>query len=107
MSVNIYDLPDPLPEDEVFTDLARSRGVRIERIISNGQTTPEDEWYDQDLDEWVVLIQGEASLEYEYGDVKQLIAGDHLLIPAHARHRVAFTSKDPPCIWIAVFGELV
>ncbi len=107
MISNIFDLPDPLPSEEVFTDLVRARGFRIERIVSKGQTTPAGEWYDQDLDEWVVLIQGEAALEYENGDVKQLIAGDHVLIPAHVRHRVVFTSEDPPCIWIAVCGDLV
>ena len=107
MISNVFDLPDPLPSEEVFTDLVRAGGFRIERIVSIGQTTPTGEWYDQDLDEWVVLIQGEAVLEYENGDVKQLIAGDHVLIPAHVRHRVVFTSEDPPCIWIAVFGDLV
>ncbi len=106
MSGNIFDLPDPLPEDEVFTDLVRSGGVRIERIVSNGQVTPAGEWYDQCSDEWVVLIQGEAVLEYEVGEKVRLFAGDHVLIPARARHRVVFTSAEPPCIWLAVFGEL-
>ena len=107
MTINIFDLPDPLPGNEVFDDLITTDEVKIERIISNGQTTPDGEWYDQDLDEWVALIQGEAALEYENGDVRRLVAGDHLLIPAHVRHRVVFTSNDPPCIWIAVFGDLV
>ena len=53
-----------------------------------------------------MLIQGAAVLEYENGEKIQLKAGDHLLIPAHSRHRVDFTSEDPPCIWIAVFGDL-
>ena len=107
MTINIFDLPDPLPSNEVFTDLISADGVRIERIVSNGQTTPKGEWYDQDHDEWVALIQGEAVLEYENGEKLRLRAGDHLLIPAHCRHRVDFTSAKPPCIWIAVFGELV
>lgn len=107
MSGNIFDLTDPLPSEEVFTELVSAKGVKIERIISNGQTTPTGEWYDQDLDEWVVLIQGEAELEYENGDRKRLTGGDYLLIPSHARHRVVFTSTDPPCVWIAVFGDLV
>ena len=107
MTANIFDLPKPLPDEEVFNDLIPPKGVKIERIISNGQTTPAGEWYDQDLHEWVVLIQGEAELEYENGHTLRLIAGDHVLIPAHVRHRVVFTSKDPPCIWIAVFGDLI
>ncbi len=107
MANNIYLLPDPLPNAEVLTDLVSSDAVRIERIVSNGQTTPENEWFDQDLDEWVVLIQGEAALEYKGGEQVRLNAGDHVLIPAHVRHRVVFTSREPPCIWIAVFGDLV
>ena len=107
MSGNIFDLPEPLPDEEFFNDLITAKAVKIERIVSNGQTTPAGQWYDQDLDEWVVLIQGEAELGYESGDKLRLIAGDHVLIPAHVRHRVVFTSEIPPCIWIAVFGDLV
>ena len=106
MPVNLYDLPDPLPDAETFTDLLPDRGVKIERIVSSGQTTPAGEWYDQDRDEWVVLIQGAAVLEYEDGETLRLGAGDHVLIPAHRRHRVNYTSRTPPCIWIAVFGRL-
>ncbi len=75
--------------------------------IQCSNSTPTGKRYDQDRDEWVVLIQGEAELQYENGEKLRLIAGDHVLIPAHVRHRVAFTSKEPPCIWIAVFGDLV
>ena len=106
MRVNLYNLPEPLPDAEEFTDLIPDRGVKIERIVSSGQTSPAGEWYDQDRDEWVVLIQGEAVLEYEDGGKLRLNAGDHVLIPAHRRHRVDYTSRTPPCIWIAVFGKL-
>ena len=106
MSLNLFELPDTLPEAEEFTNLIPDRGVKIERIVSCGQTSPEDEWYDQDRDEWVVLIQGEAVLEYKDGEKLRLGAGDHVLIPAHRRHRVDYTSRTPPCIWIAVFGRL-
>ena len=107
MTGNIFDLPDPLPTDEVFTELVSAEGLRIERIVSSGQTTETGKWYDQDSDEWVLLIQGVAVLEYENGERTGLNAGDHVLIPAHVRHRVVFTSEDPPCIWIAVFGDLI
>ncbi|MDE0030680.1 MAG: cupin domain-containing protein [Deltaproteobacteria bacterium] len=106
MSPNLYDLPDPLPDDEEFTDLIPDRGVKVERIVSRGRTAPAGEWYDQNRDEWVVLVQGEAVLEYENGETLRLGAGDHVLIPAHRRHRVNYTSRTPPCIWIAVFGKL-
>ena len=107
MTENIFDLPDPLPAEEVFTELISAKAIRVERIISNGQTTLTGHWYDQELDEWVVLIQGEAALEYDNGKQRRLTAGEHVLIPAHSRHRVVFTSTDPPSIWVAVFGDVV
>ncbi len=105
MPPNLFDLPEPLPDNEEFTELLRSKNLRIERIVSSGQTTPDGQWYDQDEDEWVALIQGEAVLEYENGEQQRLSAGDHILLPAHCRHRVAFTSTNPPCIWLAVFAN--
>ena len=106
MTLNLFNLPDPLPHNEDIIDLVRSDDIRIERIVSTGQTTPEGQWYDQDEDEWVVLVQGEAVLEYENGERLNLSAGDHVLLPAHCRHRVAYTSRQPPCIWLAVFGNM-
>ena len=106
MRLNLYNLPETLPDAEEFTELIPDRGVKIERIVSHGQASPAGEWHDQDRDEWVALIQGEAVLEYENGEKLRLDAGDHVLIPAHCRHRVDFTSRTPPCIWVAVFGKL-
>ena len=106
MSLNMFELPEPLPGEEVFTDFIPDRGVKIERIVSSGQATPPGEWYDQERDEWVALLQGEAALAYEDGLEVTLRAGDCLLIPAHTRHRVVRTSASPPCVWIAVHGKL-
>ena len=106
MPPNLFDLPNPLPDDEEFTELIRSKNLRIERIVSSGQTTPAGNWYDQEEDEWVALLQGEAVLEYETGEMLHLSAGDHIFLPAHCRHRVAYTSTQPPCIWLAVFANL-
>ena len=106
MTLNLFNLPDPLPHNEDIIDLVRSDDIRIERIVSTGQTTPEGQWYDQDEDEWVALIQGEAILEYETGEKLHLSAGDHTFLPAHCRHRVSYTSHNPPCIWLAVFSNM-
>lgn len=106
MSINLYDIPDPLPPEELSTGLIPDVGVKIERIVSSGQSTPEGQWYDQPRDEWVALLQGEATLQYEDASEVTLTAGSHLLIPAHTRHRVARTSPTPPCIWLAVHGRL-
>lgn len=103
---NIFDLPPQLPCEELFEPLVPGEAVLIERIISTGQTTPKGEWYDQERDEWVVLLQGEARLGYVDGSTRQLQAGDYVLIPAHQKHRVEYTSTEPPCIWLAVHAQL-
>lgn len=104
--MNLYDIPDILPADELVEILAGGPGITIERIVSSGQASPPGFWYDQERDEWVALLQGSAVLEYADGMSLHLRAGDALLIPAHERHRVAWTSADPPCIWLAVHGAL-
>lgn len=104
--INLFDLPSPLPAEELFEPLLPDRGVLIERIISTGQVTPEGVWYDQDRDEWVALLQGKATLLFEDGQSTDLRPGDCLLIPAHTRHRVTHTSADPPCIWLAVHANM-
>ena len=80
-----------------------THGLLVERIVSHGHTTPPGEWYDQDKDEWVMVLQGEAILEYFNGATVRLVQGMHLLLPAHCKHRVAHTST--PCIWLAVHGQ--
>ena len=88
---------------EIVDVLAEGTGVRIERIVSTGQATPAGQWYDQDLDEWVVLLRGRATLSFEgVPDVITLKPGDHLTIPAHRRHRVESTDQIEPTVWLAV-----
>lgn len=103
---NIYKLPKDLPAQELLEKIAESEKIKIERIISTGQTTPPGEWYNQELDEWVVLLQGKARLAYEDGSEITLNSGDYILIPAHQKHRVSYTSAQPPCIWLAIHGNL-
>ena len=103
---NIFDLPLKLPSEECFEPLVSSEQVLIERIISTGQTTPVGEWYNQERDEWVILLQGNATLNYTDGSSIQLKAGDYVFIPAHQKHRVGYTSSEPPCIWLAVHANL-
>ncbi len=99
------DIPKVLPE-ELFTVLAENENVKIERIVSDGHASPEGFWYDQEQDEWVLLVSGSAVLSIEkVSGVEQvkLKPGDHLLIPAHQRHRVEATSAVEKTIWMAVF----
>lgn len=88
--------------DEISEVLAYGHGVRIERIISTGQCSPEGFWYDQDEHEFVVVINGEAELEFETHRIR-LAAGDYLTIPAHQQHRVAWTDPEQTTVWLAVF----
>lgn len=84
--------------------LVRTPQVRIERIVSHGQSSPDGFWYDQTEAEWVVVLSGAARLLLEGESAPlHLSAGDHLLIPAHTRHRVEWTTPDEPTVWLAVF----
>lgn len=97
----LEQLPATLPQELVQT-LLTADGVRIERIVSHGHTSPQDFWYDQSDDEWVLILSGAAQLQFEGGTVT-LKPGDYLNIPAHRKHRVAWTTPDEPTIWLAVW----
>ena len=100
---NIFDLTGiSSVGGEVFEELMKGAGFRVERIISKGQTTPEGTWYDQGWDEWVMVVQGEAILEPEGLEPFTMKAGDYVMLPAHLRHRVVYTTSDPECIWLAI-----
>lgn len=94
----------PAGHAETLEVLAESPWVSIERIVSHGHHSPEGFWYDQDRNEWVVLLRGRAALLFE-GEVSAhvLEPGDALTIPAHARHRVEWTDPDTDTVWLAVF----
>jgi cupin 2 domain-containing protein len=94
-------LPETLAE-ELFTELARGEHVRVERIVSKGHSSPASGWYDQQAHEWVVVLQGEATIAFENNGAVQLRRGDHLTIPAHTKHKVTWTTPDAETIWLAV-----
>ncbi len=95
-----------LPKDspaELVDILAENQHVRIERIVSIGHCSEPEFWYDQSEHEWVLLLQGQAELQFADGSIHRLHRGDQLLIPAHQRHRVHWTTPDQPTVWLAVF----
>lgn len=99
------DLPAQADEEQL-SDLLSRPGLRIERIVSTGQASPSGFWYDQDWDEWVVLLSGGAGLAIEGEAELGLAPGDHIFLPAHKRHRVNWTDPDRPTVWLAVhIGE--
>jgi len=91
---------------EIFETLHRAGGILIQRIVSRKNLPPQAEWFDQDDDEWVILLKGAASLEFEQECVLSLKEGDYLFIPAHARHRVYGTYAEGECTWLAIHGRL-
>ncbi len=98
----LRDLPDATL-GEVTHELLRDGRVRIERIVSAGQATPAGSWYDQDDSEWVMVASGRAGLEIEGEDaILEMGPGDWVDLPAHCRHRVAWTAEDGPTVWLAV-----
>lgn len=103
----ISNLFEHLPEDlslEVFESIVESDKVRIERIVSKGHSSPADFWYDQDKNEWVLLLKGRAEIRF-LEDNKSVVlnSGDYLNIPAHVKHRVDSTPPNEETIWLAVF----
>jgi cupin 2 domain-containing protein len=100
---NIFQVEKlPVGATEAFETLCKDEGIHFERIISNGQVTPADEWYQQKTNEFVILLKGKASIELPEGRIIHLGEGDHILIPKELKHRVIYTSKNPHCIWLAV-----
>jgi cupin 2 domain-containing protein len=90
---------------EIFEALAESDHALVERIISSGQKTPDGQWLQQDRNEWVMLLKGNARISFADGYDFELNCGDHLFIPRDKKHRVTYTSADPECIWIAFHFE--
>ena len=97
------NLPTELPE-ELVEVLAEDNHLRIERIISHGHASPDGFWYDQQENEWVVLLKGRAMLLFHGDDQPiEMGPGDYVNIPAHKKHRVEWTTPDEPTVWLAVF----
>jgi cupin 2 domain-containing protein len=100
---NLFEnLPREFPA-ELFSTVLRTPGVRIERIVSQGQGSPPGFWYNQDENEWVVVLEGHAAVQFD-GEphAVELQRGSFLNIPAHVRHRVAWTDSSQKTIWLAI-----
>ncbi len=96
------NIPADLPE-ELIEILAAADGIRVERIISRGHASPPGFWYDQEANEFVVLLKGSAGLAFEgRAELLEMKAGDYINIPAHRKHRVEWTGADQDSIWLAI-----
>ncbi len=100
---NIFSrLPKTIP-DELFQTLYSKGPIKIERIISQGHCSCVDQWYDQIQDEWIMLLEGQAKLQFK-NELTTIILnpGDYLFIPAHAKHHVHWTDPEIKTIWLAI-----
>ena len=107
MNKTLYDnilknIPNKIDE-EIIENLINAGNVRIERIISHGQASPECFWYDQDENEFVIVLSGYGQIKFEDGEIVDMKEGDWLYIPAHKKHRVEQTDKENKTVWLAVF----
>ena len=103
---SIYaQIPSAVKDKEIFEELLKHDNIRIERICSSGQVSPEGFWYDQDENEWVIVLQGNAIIEFADKRRSELSKGDYIFLPSHNKHRVAYTSEKPECIWLAIFWK--
>ena len=105
-TLNILSPPPAKGTDEAVDTLLKGNGFRLERIVSHGQASPAGFWYGQDEAEWVLLVAGRARLAIE-GETedRELRPGDSMFLPAHCRHRVAWTDPAQPTVWLALFAD--
>ncbi len=94
------DLPEKSSQ-ELFSTLLDNPQCRIERIVSYGQSSPDRFWYDQNWDEWVLLLQCCAELDVD-GQMVKLVPGDHVLIKAGQKHHITHTDQNQPTIGLAI-----
>jgi cupin 2 domain-containing protein len=104
---NIFNINDlSFGNEEIFENLFDDKEIRIERIISTGQKTPEGNWLCEEENEWVLLLQGNSIISFESDEKFEMKQGDYLFIPSGKRHRVEFTSVNPHCIWLAIHSKI-
>ena len=94
--MNIYDYVTPTT-GETFTTLLEHKNIKINRIVSSNYVEPIE--YKQDEDEWIVLLEGEATLLIE-NEKKVLTRGEILFIPAKIPHSVIKTNSET--VWLTV-----
>ena len=98
----LNNIPDKEP-NELFQILFATSTVKVERIVSQGHHSAPNDWYDQVQDEWVLLLEGQATLQFAKDPVPIVLnSGDYLLIPAHTKHRVHWTNPEINTIWLAI-----
>jgi cupin 2 domain-containing protein len=94
----------PNPRQELIEILYQNDHIRVERIISNCCPSPNNFWYDQETDEWVMILEGEAGLSVDgEKNIVELHTGESIFLPAHKKHRVEWTSERT--VWLTVHSR--
>ncbi len=100
---NLFNGIPEKSDQELLDILLQKDSFKVERIVSRGHSSPENFWYDQDKNEFVLLISGYAGLIFDDGTKTNLKPGDYLIIPAHKKHRVEFTGPVEKSIWLTIY----
>lgn len=103
---NIYSPPSISDEQEISEDLINTRNLKIERTVTIKPFFEPGHWYEQKADEWVILLQGKATLEIENYGLYSMSGGDYIFLPAYQKHRIFATRPGEDCFWLAVHGHL-
>ncbi|GBD88442.1 cupin domain protein [bacterium BMS3Abin03] len=100
---NLFENIPGFLSEEIIETLIESDNVKVERIISKGHSSPKGFWYDQEENEWVIVLKGSAKLIFEENNLIELNAYDYINIPAHKKHRIEWTDPNTETIWLAIF----
>ncbi|MFK5975211.1 MAG: cupin domain-containing protein [Sulfurovum sp.] len=84
-------------KNEEFKLLLEHKNIKIMRIVSSDKLQSQE--YKQDEDEWVLILEGKATLIVDSKKIK-LSKGDTLFIPAKSRHKIKKVKKGT--VWLAV-----
>lgn len=95
------NIPNDLKE-ELFESIIENESFKLEKIISEAHASPPNFWYDQDKREFVLLLQGNAQLSFQDGEIVKLNPGDYFIIEKHRKHRVDWTSAIEKTVWLAL-----
>ena len=98
---NIFETEGINLSDEFLETILPADSFFVERIISEGHASPQDFWYDQKTNEFVLLLKGEAEIQFEEESIV-LKPGDYLIIPKHKKHRVNRTHPKEKTFWLTI-----
>ncbi len=94
MNLQNYTIPE---SGEIFDTLLEHKNIKIIRIVSSDKL--EEKEYCQAEDEWVIILEGEATLVVD-GKKRHLGKGNSLFIPAQTNHRVLAAKSGT--LWLAI-----